>query len=62
MKMQKLSLFCPCVQTAHLLEELSEDYTSEINEVARKLNRLGKLVRASASNAMALHLFDISLL
>eukprot|EP00092_Neocalanus_flemingeri_P020221 GFUD01021895.1.p1 GENE.GFUD01021895.1~~GFUD01021895.1.p1 ORF type:complete len:245 (+),score=67.61 GFUD01021895.1:47-736(+) len=44
--------------TAHLLEELSEDYTGEINGVAKKLNTLGKMVRKANSNAMALHLFD----
>merc|ERR1719320_1830747 len=39
--------------TAHMLEE----FTGEINEVAKKLNTLGKMVRKSNSNAMALHLF-----
>merc|ERR1712121_435646 len=33
--------------TAHMLEELSEGYTEEINEVAKKLNTLGKMVRKS---------------
>jgi len=47
--------------TAHMLEELSEEYTGEINEVAKKLNTLGKMVRKSNSNAMALHLFDNTL-
>jgi len=47
--------------TAHMLEELSEGYTEEINEVAKKLNTLGKMVRKSNSNAMALHLFDNTL-
>merc|ERR1739838_231864 len=50
------SPFAPAI--AHMLEELSEDYTGEINEVAKKLNNLGKMVRKANSNAMALHLFD----
>jgi len=48
--------------TAHMLEELSEDYTEEINDVAKKLNSLGKMVRKANSNAMALHLFDNALM
>ena len=44
-----------------MLEELSEEFTGEINEVAKKLNTLGKMVRKSNSNAMALHLFDNTL-
>jgi len=47
--------------TAHMLEEISEDYTGEINDVAKKLNILGKMVRKANSNAMALHLFDNTL-
>ena len=49
-------------QTAHKLEELSEEYSGDINQVARKLNILGKMVRKSNTNAMGLHLFDQSLL
>ena len=49
-------------QTAHKLEELSEEYSGDINKVARKLNILGKMVRKSNTNAMGLHLFDQSLL
>jgi len=48
--------------TAHKLEELSEEYSGDINQVARKLNILGKMVRKSNTNAMGLHLFDQSLL
>ena len=48
-------------QTAHVLEELAEDYTDDINGVAKKLNVLGKMVRNSNTNAMGLHLFDKSL-
>jgi len=48
--------------TAHKLEELSEEYTGEIHQAAKKLNTLGKLVRESTSNAMGLHLFDKSLM
>jgi len=48
--------------TAHKLEELSEEYTEEINEAAKKLNVLGRMVRQSNSNAMALHLFDRTLM
>lgn len=44
--------------TAHMLEELSESYVDDINDVATKLNTLGKMVRKANSNAMALHLFD----
>merc|ERR1711955_42760 len=53
------SPFDPAI--AHMLGELSEEYTGEINEVAKKLNTLGKMVRKSNSNAMALHLFDNTL-
>jgi len=48
--------------TAHKLEELSEEYSEEINEAAKKLNVLGGMVRNSNSNAMALHLFDRTLM
>ena len=58
---QKL-MFYVFLKTAHKLEELSEDYTEEIHEVAKKLNTLGKLVRESSSNAMGLHLYDRSLM
>jgi len=47
--------------TAHMLEELSEEYTEDINDAAKKLNILGKMVRKSNSNALALHLFDNNL-
>ena len=49
-------------KTAHKLEELSEEYTGEIHQAAKKLTTLGKLVRESTSNAMGLHLFDKSLM
>ena len=51
---------CPYInlQTAHMLEELSEEYVEDINDIAKKLNRLGKMVKKDDSNAMALHLFD----
>ena len=51
----------PQPQTAHVLEELSEEYAGDINDVAKKLNILGKMVRNPNTNAMALHLFDKSL-
>ena len=44
-----------------MLEELSEKYAGEINEVAKKLNVLGKMIRNPNTNAMALHLFDKTL-
>ena len=44
-----------------MLEELSEEYTEDINDAAKKLNILGKMVRKSNSNALALHLFDNNL-
>merc|ERR1711872_592863 len=47
--------------TLDLLEELSEEYTEDINDAAKKLNILGKMVRKSNSNALALHLFDNNL-
>merc|ERR1712066_109488 len=47
--------------TAHMLEELAEDYTGDINGVAKKLNTLGKMVRNPNTNAMGLHLFDKTL-
>merc|ERR1712112_136056 len=46
--------------TAHMLEEVSESYTEDINDVARKLNTLAKIVKKSAS--MGLHMFDQSLM
>merc|ERR1712055_454103 len=45
-------------ETAHMLEELSESYSEDINDVASKLNTLGKMVRKASSSAMALHMFD----
>jgi len=48
--------------TAHKLEELSEDYSGEINDVAKKINSLGKMVRQSSSSAIGTHLFDRSLM
>merc|ERR1711955_45699 len=45
---------------AHMLEEVSESYTEDINDVARKLNTLAKIVQKSAS--MGLHMFDQSLM
>merc|ERR1712041_19482 len=46
--------------TAHMLEEVSESFTEDINDVARKLNTLAKIVKKSAS--MGLHMFDQSLM
>jgi len=48
--------------TAHVLEELSEDYTGEIRETSEKLNTLGRMVKKDNSRNMALHLFDKMLL
>ena len=48
-------------QTAHMLEELSEDYADDIHSLSSKLNTLGKMVKKDNSNAMALHLFDRTL-
>merc|ERR1711962_1550727 len=45
---------------AHMLEEVSESFTEDINDVARKLNTLAKIVKKSAS--MGLHMFDQSLM
>jgi len=47
--------------TAHKLEELSEEYAGDINDVAKKVNVLGKMIRNPNTNAMALHLFDKTL-
>ena len=44
-----------------MLEELSEEYTDDINDVAKKVNVLGKMIRNPNTNAMALHLFDKTL-
>merc|ERR1712117_820185 len=49
-------------EVAHKLEELSEEYSGEINEIAKKINNLGKMVRNPSSSAMALHMFDKSLM
>ena len=49
-------------QTAHMLEELSEEYADDIHSLASKLNTLGKMVKKDNSNAMALHLFDRTLM
>jgi len=48
--------------TAHFLEEISECYAEDINDVASKLNSLGKMVRKETSKEMGLHLFDKMLL
>merc|ERR1711872_1145428 len=45
-----------------LLEELSEDYADDIHSLSSKLNTLGKMVKKDNSNAMALHLFDRTLM
>jgi len=45
-----------------MLEELSEEYSEDIHDVAKRLNTLGKLVRRTNTNAMGLHLYDRSLL
>jgi len=45
-------------ETAHMLEELSEEYAEDIHSLSTKLNTLGKMVKRDNSNAMALHLFD----
>lgn len=44
--------------TAHMLEELSEDYSEEIRSTSEKLNTLGRMVKKDNSRNMALHLFD----
>ena len=44
-----------------MLEELSEEYAGDINDVAKKVNVLGKMIRNPNTNAMALHLFDKTL-
>jgi len=49
-------------ETAHMLEELSEEYVEDIHDLATKLNTLGKMVKKENQNAMALHLFDRSLM
>ena len=41
-----------------MLEELSEEYSEDINALSTKLNTLGKMVKGENQNAMALHLFD----
>ena len=41
-----------------MLEELSEEYSEDINSLSTKLNTLGKMVKGENQNAMALHLFD----
>merc|ERR1712080_693169 len=46
--------------TAHMLEEVSESYTEDINEAARKLNTLARIVQQSPS--LGLHMFDKSLM
>merc|ERR1712098_332028 len=46
--------------TSHMLEEVSESYIEDINDVARKLNTLAKIVQKSAS--MGLHMFYQSLM
>ena len=45
-----------------MLEELSEEYVEDIHDLATKLNTLGKMVKKENQNAMALHLFDRSLM
>ena len=45
-----------------MLEELSEEYAEDINSLSTKLNTLGKMVKKDNSNAMALHLFDRTLM
>merc|ERR1712193_287650 len=49
-------------ETAHMLEELSEEYADDIHSLSTKLNTLGKMVKKDNSNAMALHLFDRTLM
>jgi len=49
-------------ETAHMLEELSEEYADDIHSLSSKLNTLGKMVKKDNSNAMALHLFDRTLM
>merc|ERR1712112_490341 len=48
--------------TAHMLEEVAESYTEDINDVARKLNTLAKIVLNTQSTSLGLHLFDKSLM
>ena len=58
-----LRLYIPySSQTAHMLEELSEEYADDIHSLSSKLNTLGKMVKKDNSNAMALHLFDRTLM
>merc|ERR1712008_187385 len=49
-------------ETAHKLEEVSEDYAEDIHRFARMLNTLGKTVKNDADSSMALHLYDRTLL
>ena len=49
-------------QTAHKLEEVSEEYAEDIHRFARMLNTLGKMVKNDADSSMALHLYDRTLL
>lgn len=44
--------------TAHLLEEITEDYADDIRDVAGKLNTLAKMVKHDKSRSLALHMFD----
>jgi len=46
--------------TAHMLEEVVEDYTGDINDAARKLNTLSKMMRQD--RGMGLHMFDRTLM
>merc|ERR1711934_877692 len=46
--------------TAHMLEEVVEDYTGDINDAARKLNTLSKMMRQD--RGMGLNMFDRTLM
>ena len=49
-------------QIAHFLEEnVIEDYTDNVREIAGYLNTLAKIVRNDNQRNMGLHLFDESL-
>merc|ERR1712080_424352 len=44
--------------TAHLLEEITEDYADEIRDMSGKLNTLARMMRQDKSKSLALHMFD----
>merc|ERR1712168_850644 len=44
--------------TSHVLDELAEDYSGEIRDVAEKLNTLARMVKKDNSVNLGVHLFD----